>query len=707
MPMKPKWNRTRCLLSIAFVYALALGIFYIKYVPLVKSFQIVLVPILLFTVLLTIHSLPFGTLFFIFVFPLINNLPYFFGLFEPWPLAPSALVLCLFFFLGWILHQALKESSALHHENLSKPLVLWVAIILISACITFFRYTNFFPLLSDSIYEMTTNAFGVTSGGALMSVVLTALNYLSGLAFFLIFLQTISTKELLRKTLIVWCSSICLSLAFALYQHLGDIKFGNNPYSISTNGINATFKDSLSFGAFLSMSFPLLIGIFLAGKGVLRILAFLGILGSGYLIFFSASKISIASLLIVSILFVLLNFRKIRELLSIKIFRAVPIGALILVVAFLGFILIKNYISLEISKSDTYSRLDRVWYYVKTGNWQDIMAGRMDTLWNMAVAIIKDYPLTGVGIGAYIIESSNYSTRLKRPIGTPESAENYLLQVTSELGIIGLILVFWIFWEIIKQIKKAYKIIPSNDEHRFILTGAICGFGAFLLNSLMHSYIGSYEIKYGLWLLIGLVYILHHLHQFETPDRKEKSVKSDFPASGFDSRKLFGLRFKIGALTALLIFGCIHLWNSTHSLSLKSRTEQFSLNQVFGFDKLEKTADGREFRWTRGYGGMPLKIEKSVLVVPLHASHPDIWKKPVKVKIYLVKEFFKQKRLIKEITLAQNYWQDIVLSIPDDVGQKAILLLKVSRTWNPLKTTGVPDPRNLGVAVGKITFRDS
>ena len=72
----------------------------------------------------------------------------------------------------------------------------------------------------------------------------------------------------------------------------------------------------------------------------------------------------------------------------------------------------------------------------------------------------------------------------------------------------------------------------------------------------------------------------------------------------------------------------------------------------------------------------------------------------------LVKDFFKHKTFLKEITLSRNDWQDIVLSAPEDVGQEAILLIKVSRTWNPLKTTGVPDPRNLGVAVGKVTFRD-
>jgi hypothetical protein len=455
------------------------------------------------------------------------------------------------------------------------------------------------------------------------------------------------------------------------------------------------------------MFFPLLMGIFLAKKGVLRILALLGILGSAYLIFFSASKISVVSLLIAGVLFFLLIFRSIRGISSTKIIRAVTIAAIILVVIFLGSIFIKNSISHDVASSATFSRLDRIWIFMKTGNWQNILAGRMDTLWKMALAITKDYPLTGVGIGAYIIESSNYSAMLDRPIGTPESAENYLLQVTSELGLVGLVLVFWILWEISKQIKKAYKIIPSNDEHRFILTGAICGLGAFLLNSLVHSYIGSYEIKYSLWFLIGIIYALPYVQQSKPQKQLEESELASPAKSKIPPKSHLRRAIDIAAVSILFIFGTVHVWNSTHSLSLKSRTDQLGLKREFGMDKLERDTDGREFRWTRNYGGLPIAIDKPILVVPLHAAHPDIQRKPVKVKIYLVKEFFKQKRLIGEITLAQNDWKDIELSVPDDVGHEAILLLKVSRTWNPSKMTGVSDPRNLGVAVGKITFRDS
>jgi uracil DNA glycosylase len=43
-----------------------------------------------------------------------------------------------------------------------------------------------------------------------------------------------------------------------------------------------------------------------------------------------------------------------------------------------------------------------------------------------------------------------------------------------------------------------------------------------------------------------------------------------------------------------LIFCGLHLWNSTHSLSLKNRTEKFEIKQDFGFYQPEKTGVRRD-----------------------------------------------------------------------------------------------------------------
>jgi hypothetical protein len=170
----------------------------------------------------------------------------------------------------------------------------------------------------------------------------------------------------------------------------------------------------------------------------------------------------------------------------------------------------------------------------------------------------------------------------------------------------------------------------------------------------------------------------------------------------------FTKRRTVAAAAVLFIsFGALHLWNSTHSLSIAGRTRIFHLKQNIGLYPLEKTAEGSEFRWTRSYGGIAVKIDKPVVEIPLHASHPDIRRMPVRVTIELVTDFFKTKKILGEIILRSEEWGSYRFSVAEAVGQEAILLLKVSRTWNPLQVTGAPDPRDLGVAVGTVRFRDS
>jgi len=157
--------------SLAVCYTIGLYFFYMRYVPIVRPFQIILLPLLLIVLLITALNAQKGTLLFIFLFPLINNLPYFYSIFEPLPHAPSALVLFLFYFLGWLVHNIFFKSKFSFRNSIFKPLILFSAFVILSGMITVLRYTNFYPFLSDYIYELTTNTNGVSAGGAIMSTV--------------------------------------------------------------------------------------------------------------------------------------------------------------------------------------------------------------------------------------------------------------------------------------------------------------------------------------------------------------------------------------------------------------------------------------------------------------------------------------------------------------------------------------------------------
>ena len=322
---------------------------------------------------------------------------------------------------------------------------------------------------------------------------------------------------------------------------------------------------------------------------------------------------------------------------------------------------------------------------LEKGGISESLGIRWSSHWKMAAYMMKDYPISGLGIGAYIIELPNYSKLYKNYYYKTDSAENYFIQVGAELGIVGLFFSLWIFWEIIKQIRKSVNRDMVSSRWKYIQFGVVCGIISFFIIFQFHTFIGSYEIKYTFWLLVGLLFMLG----------KKQQEKSHFSKS-----------LKIIFIVLLIFFSGSHLWNSIHSLSLKARTEKAGFKQNFGFYQWEKTEDGREFTWTRGYGGFVFQINKPIIKIPLLASHPDIGKKPVTVRIYLIKEFFREKRQLDEITLSQSVWKTYEYSISEEIGEEVILLIKVSRTWNPQRVQGVPDPRNLGVAVGRIEFKE-
>jgi len=202
----------------------------------------------------------------------------------------------------------------------------------------------------------------------------------------------------------------------------------------------------------------------------------------------------------------------------------------------------------------------------------------------------------------------------------------------------------------------------------------------------VHTYIGSYEIKYFFWLLAGIV----------------MAAGGPAPVEGARPKS----RRRMFIIPGIAVFAVTLLWNSTHSLSLGSRTEQFDLVQNFGFGPVEKASDGREFRWTGKYAGAAITVDKPVIEIPFQASHPDIRTRPVRVRVRLVTDFFKHKKLLGEFFLPDNDWTTHSFPVQGDLGRKAILLIEVDRTWNPQKLLKAPDPRNLGVAVGAIRFVD-
>jgi hypothetical protein len=683
---------------LALAAAAGLALFYIKYVPLVPAYQAALTPILLFAAFLGWRDLRRGALFFLFALPLINSLPYFFGLHEPLPHAPAALVLGLFFLFGALLGGRREGDAPASSAGLREPLALFAALVVVSALITILRYTDFFPFLSPGLYEWKVSAFGVGSGAAVMSVVFTSLTYLTGIALFRVLRRAGLPSRFPTQALTALGSGTLLSLAFAAFQHFGRPAFGNNPTSLGLGLINGTYKDAMSMGAFVSMAVPLFGGVFLASRDVrLKALAALIVVPGALVVVWSGSKISLAGLLTGAVVLAGLALAAGRRPDARPgPSRAKPYALLLPALLLIGGAIAGLVPGIRPS-GDGRKPATIVERFKESG---PMLRWRIEAMWKPALTMLAAYPLTGVGVGAYIIEVPHYFRRYKGVAGyVPESAENYGLQLGSELGLPGLALVLWIGGALFRRARRAWRAPAESPggPARLLAAGAIAGLAAFLVGAQMHSYIGAYEVKYLLWFLIAIL-------PLRPSDPAGTDAGACAPGAG-PTRGRQEKRLSSVSLGLLLVFGVLLLWSSTHSLSLWRRTADFKLVQEFGLGPAEKTPDGREFRWTEKHAGVPIEIGKPVLIVPVQAAHPDIVERPVRIRFDLVESLSRRPRKLGEAVLADHDWRAVELPVAAAVGHPAVLLITVDRTWNPRRALGIPDPRDLGVAIGAVAFR--
>jgi hypothetical protein len=690
--MRDKLTLKTSLWPAAVIYSILLYFFYIKYVPQITELQAALIPVLSAVCILTIIHIQWGILFFLFMFPLINNLPYHFGIYEHIPHAPVSLVLFLFFFLGWLLYHSFRDARCDFCVPVIRPLYLFSLMIFFSACITALRFMNFYPFLSDAVYEWKTNVLGVTAGGAVMSTLFHALNYLTGFGFLLILFSAVRDRSFIKKIAGVLIASFFLALMVGYYQGFRDLGFGNTPFWTRLEQVNATFKDPNAFAAFLVVVFPLVLGMLFVVRGWTKIFPAV-ILGLSLFLFPRiGNRSSLLGLLLgILVLIALAVWKRRREHhLKSGFLKKPVVYVLILIVlggAGIGFFSVKD--------SRLLKRFQIVEDVIKTRGSLVSISPERYFLWKEAVHMSFLYPLTGVGVGAFIIELPNYYSadqaeykdKLEQ-FRRNDSAENYFLQILAELGWVGLIVSLWLFAAVLAGFMKVFRNLNPDEKDNPLYLGAIAAGAAYVPNIFFHSYIGSFEVKFIFWTMAAVIFSYGKLR------------------NTFDEQKSNGNFIVLGTVLAVL-FGAVYCWHSTHSLSLESRMEKFAIPQSFGLYPLENTADGKVFQWTQKVSGQTIRIVKPVLSIPLHASHPDIQENPVQVRIFLVTDFFKEKTLLGSITIMHSGWNEYEFLVPGKIGEEAILLIEASRTWNPMEVKGISDPRELGVAVGEIQFKPS
>jgi O-antigen ligase len=659
-----------------------------RYLPLVFPYQYILISLCLLVFLVTVFNKTSGALVIVFCLPVINSLPLFFSLKALNPL----IFLFYSFFIGVLIHQSFSRHSLNTKSPLRLPIIGAAALVGISALLTFWRYTNFFPIYDNNVYDLTVNVIDVKAGGALERILFDTLNYAAGFIWFFIVMNIFRKKEVIKKALILLSSSAFLSFCFGLYQSYFNLDLGNTWFFISIKRANALFSDPNALGVFIAFSIPIFMGGFLSFKKRERLIFVSPILAGILLIPGSGSRSAFLGIVIAALCMTVFYLKKMRVFRKSnpRQFRKAVIFSLSIV-----FLLSLFFVVLLTGNSTLSNRFkSNIASFAEENFLQKITKGRT-TIWKAGFMMWAENPVSGIGLGSFTVELPNYykeynikELKYRRKDGTPEvlvdTADNFYIHILSELGIIGLIFFLWIFYRILRQIFRQASRMNLESGFRGVLTGISAGLISLFILFLFGIHTMHFEIQLVFWLALG---ILFSLTSEEEDKRNESSLKKHL------------------VIFLVILFTAFHVWGTFHDLSLKKRIEKFNLSSNFGFYQQE-VMQQRIFRWTKKTAGLTVHVDKPVMSVSVLASHPDIQEKPVTLELYFIKELFREKRFLDRVIIRKSSWINLKYDFSNEVGSEGILLFKVSRTWQPKKVLGTQDPRLLGVAVSELNFDD-
>jgi O-antigen ligase len=662
--------------------------FYYRYVPLVFGYQAVLAPALLYLAVRTATDENKGLLAFTFIFPLINVWPYFFGLGEGLPLAPAALTAFLAYFGGRMAGQIRKAGSGAEAPGVMRSLPLELKLLAawgaVSGLLTFLRYMDFFPFAASGIHETQINVAGVTAGGARMSVVFTSASLLAGIAMFGIYRRAVADKALRRRLLGVLSLSAGLGFVFGYLQKLWTVAPGNTSYWNNLGQINATFKDPNSLAAFIAGFVPLLLALAVSERGWKRLpLAAAGVMGLG-LLPLAGSRSGMAAVGVGAAMFLAEAFGRSRR--AVRRRAAAAAGLLVLLFVVWNVAVVKD--------SSLAERIGWSLYQLKEETAPGDFFNHRLTLWAGARAFFRGAPLTGIGLGAFIVEFPDYvKERNVQTIPFADTALNLGFQIAAETGLIGLMLTSLFGLGLIGRMGRVIRgAVGANPEpggasrpRDWIRIGAVAGLAAFFFNFLFHTYTASFEVQFLFWFLAAIVCA----DSGQGPRRESAAGKA--AAGAWIPRAAAGV---------LLVGGAVYLALCLGPLSIGARAEKYGWNREFGFHAEETDPEVRAFRWTKGEAGFEWPVNR-LLELTVRALNPDLERDPLIVWLYRADRRFRKVEQAGSIVLRDTTWQKWAIEVPGAAAgeQTTYWVIEPERTWNPNRALGVADRRTLGVGV--------
>lgn len=289
-----------------------------------------------------------------------------------------------------------------------------------------------------------------------------------------------------------------------------------------------------------------------------------------------------------------------------------------------------------------------------------------------AVQMIKEYPLSGTGIGSFHALVNDFSVEANGWQLVPDNAQSWYRHMLAELGVLGSLP--WIAWCAVFGWALFSRPPPSSDRFAVgVLRATLAAFGVI---SMMGVPGQSMVVALTFWTL-AFWFVMEQ----GTPDEPRPW-----------SRVVWGATFVLVLAHAGLTYA-----DARGDLLPRNRSMRFGWQYQYGLSNLEPSADGSPGRrWTELNSLAVLPVRGQVLRFVGWIDHPDADERPVHVRIWA------DSRLVWDEDLKRS--AAIFLDIKPSEGKTHLVIeTEISRMWRPTDF-GRSDRRILGLSVRDWTW---
>jgi|GEM_PF-1107796 len=676
-----------------------------------------------------------GLLLLCFLAPLLNAVPLFITNGHPYPIV---LFTAVGFIAGWLAKESVQPFEYKLFQG-QKWLFVFAVMLVINAAAGILRYYPPWQWDNPEFLKQIINTKQFIREDAIRYTVFVFANELIGI------LVISGAYGIIRKykdinykieSLVIWfilAGAVCAAGA-AIYQVQWSVvvnlynKFFDKPYPqdslqfcanqsyywIRLRRANGTCTDPNALGGYIALCVSLASARIIFGGSwkkvsawVQRVIAclvfgilFLGVYFSGSRSGLLATGLTVYMLVLSAILYyfnMLLRQFKLRSLMR---FITVLLAGIFIVIGSYIFspVAINSLekVSITRSSSSLLRRLKRDFRLFKRegskplGVFKD---NRRLLYWKYAKIICRDFPFTGIGLGAYVIELPNYAFVHKERLYRTDNACNYYLNYAAEMGLLAIFalgIFFIILYLRFFPGKHFYEKLNVSQAHLRITYAVVLAVYLIVLIFGVHTLSNEVMVVFSVFLAL-----IAANHEAVLPPKQKQN-------------KLFN--FSVWVFIVILL--CLYAWrtleNSRTGLNTARRCAAYGLKDEKGWYKWESWENVPfKVRWMGKTATSTVKRDNLLLGVPVMSTDTEISSNnPINVSFYVNGLKVRNHKIEKP-----GEWSLIKFFVPyanpfiKNINPHVTIRIEADRTWIP-KEAPEKDTRELSLLTGEFRWLD-